>query len=124
MYWRKFYITTTGIEDTSCCGKDIVVYDDYNHQIRHDQNTIGTITTTVGQGAIGNSFKIIEKTPILVGGFGEKSYGKQYRLGNRVYSSDSIAMCVMSQPVGNLGGYSYLYIVDCGEDKNEMWKFK
>lgn len=50
--------------------------------------------------------------PELVGGIGEINYGKQYRQGNRVYSSNTIAMCLLSQPVGNTGGNSYLYEVD------------
>jgi hypothetical protein len=45
-------------------------------------------------------------------GFGEINFGKQYRQGNRVYSSDHIAMALNASPVGNMGGYSYLYIVD------------
>jgi DNA (cytosine-5)-methyltransferase 1 len=49
--------------------------------------------------------------PNLVGGFGEINFGKQYRQGNRVYDSGSIAMCLNSQPVGNMGGNSYLYAV-------------
>ncbi len=39
------------------------------------------------------------------------NYGKQFRQGNRVYDSNHIAMCILSQPVGNCGGYSYLYLV-------------
>lgn len=55
-----------------------------------------------------------EKSPVpeLVGGIGEINFGKQYRQGNRVYSSEKTAMCLMSQPVGNTGGFSYLYNVD------------
>lgn len=49
--------------------------------------------------------------PKLVGGIGERNFGKQYRQGNRIYDSNSIAMCVLAQPVGNTGGYSYLYLV-------------
>ncbi|MBQ2396171.1 MAG: hypothetical protein II304_03885 [Bacteroidales bacterium] len=49
--------------------------------------------------------------PILVGGIGEKNFGKQYRQGNRIYSSNHIAMCLNSSPLGNTGGYSYLYLV-------------
>lgn len=49
--------------------------------------------------------------PQLVGGIGEKNFGKQYRQGNRVYDSDAIAMALNAQPVGNAGGYSYLYAV-------------
>lgn len=49
--------------------------------------------------------------PVLLGGVGEINFGKQYRQGNRIYDSNHIAMCVLSQPVGNAGGYSYLYAV-------------
>ena len=49
--------------------------------------------------------------PILVGGFGDINFGKQYRQGNRVYDSRYIAMACLAQPVGNLGGFSYLYLV-------------
>ena len=49
--------------------------------------------------------------PILVGGVGEINFGKQYRQGNRIYDADHIAMCLLAQPVGNAGGFSYLYLV-------------
>lgn len=48
---------------------------------------------------------------MLVGGIGENNFGKQYRQGNRVYDANHIAMCLTAQPVGNAGGYSYLYAV-------------
>lgn len=54
----------------------------------------------------------MEYKPILIGGIGQINFGKQYRQGNRVYSSDSIAMALLAEPVGNLGGYSYLYLVE------------
>ena len=58
--------------------------------------------------------------PTCLGGFGEINFGKQYRQGNRVYSSDAIAMAVCSSSTGNMGGYSYLYIVeDERRDKNK-----
>mgnify|MGYP000298571637 CR=1 FL=1 len=54
---------------------------------------------------------LLEK-PLLLGGIGkENEFGSQYRQGNRVYSSDACAMALNSQPVGNAGGNSYLYIV-------------
>ena len=53
-----------------------------------------------------------ENKPVLVGGIGEINFGKQFRQGNRVYDGDAIAMCLLSQPVGNAGGFSYLYTVD------------
>lgn len=40
------------------------------------------------------------------------NFGKQFRQGNRVYDSDHVAMCLTAQPLGNAGGYSYLYVVD------------
>ena len=52
-----------------------------------------------------------EHKPVLVGGIGEINFGKQFRQGNRVYDADAIAMALMSQPVGNAGGFSYLYLV-------------
>lgn len=58
--------------------------------------------------------KVIEESPSpeLVGGVGEINFGKQYRQGNRIYSSDKTAMCLLSQPVENTGGYSYLYEIN------------
>lgn len=47
--------------------------------------------------------------PKLVGGIGEKNFGKQFRQGNRVYDSNEIAVCLTARPVGNAGGNSYLY---------------
>lgn len=49
--------------------------------------------------------------PVLVGGLGEINYGKQYRQGNRIYDANATAMCLCSQPIGNAGGNSYLYLV-------------
>lgn len=51
--------------------------------------------------------------PNLLGGVGEINFGKQYRQGNRIYDGESVAMCLLSQPVGNAGGNSYLYAVPC-----------
>jgi len=52
------------------------------------------------------------KLPRLLGGVGgDLEWGKQYRQGNRVYDSNGIAMALTSQPIGNTGGYSYLYLV-------------
>lgn len=61
--------------------------------------------------------------PKLIGGIGEINFGKQWRQGNRVYDSNEIAMCLMAQPVGNAGGFSYLYKIN--NEKNgdmSMWK--
>ena len=56
--------------------------------------------------------------PVLLCGFGEINFGKQYRQGNRVYDSRAIAMALNAEPVGNTGGYSYLYLVIQNEGKN------
>lgn len=47
--------------------------------------------------------------PLLVGGLGEINFGKQHRQGNRIYSSDAIAMALVASPLGIAGDYSYLY---------------
>lgn len=72
---------------------------------------ISPALNTVGGGGL--EPKILQESPMpeLVGGIGEINFGKQYRQGNRVYSSEKTAMCLMAQPVGNAGGYSYLYNV-------------
>lgn len=49
--------------------------------------------------------------PKVICGFGDINFGKQYRQGNRVYSSEYIATALMAEPLGNLGGYSNLYLV-------------
>lgn len=51
------------------------------------------------------------KNPKLIGGIGEKNFGAQYRQGNRVYDSNGVAMAITAEPLGNTGGYSYLYLV-------------
>lgn len=87
--------------------------DNYIIQLPHGSNkgsikkreTLPTITTS----AFEHNNLIMQ--PILCGGIGDKNFGKQYRQGNRVYDSNGIAMALMSNPVGNAGGNSYLYKV-------------
>lgn len=84
-----------------------------NEQIRrvyHENGLSPTLSTM--QGGNRQPKVLTENKPILVGGIGEINFGKQYRQGNRVYSSDNVAMCLMAQPVGNAGGYSYCYLVE------------
>lgn len=74
-------------------------------------NICGTIRTIDS----GGDKRVIENNvkPNLVGGIGEKNFGKQYRQGNRIYDgTESIDMCLNAQPVGNAGGNSYLYQMD------------
>lgn len=75
-----------------------------------------TLTCSCNQGVV-----IEMSKPKLVGGIGEINFGKQFRQGNRVYDSEEIAMCLMAQPVGNTGGFSYLYQIKEKEEKC-MWK--
>ena len=56
-----------------------------------------------------------EIIPKLIGGIGPINFGKQWRQWNRVYDSKSIAMCLTASPLGNAGGYSYLYMVKEGD---------
>ena len=42
----------------------------------------------------------------------EKGLSKNFPQGNRVYDANAIAMACLAQPVGNTGGYSYLYAVN------------
>ena len=58
--------------------------------------------------------------PILLGGFGDINFGKQYRQGNRVYASWISAMALPAQPPGNTGGYTYLSVVRETSDKGRM----
>ena len=68
-----------------------------------------TLTCSCNQGVI---LYMNKNKPILVGGIREINFGKQYRQGNRVYNSDNIAMCLTANPLGNTGGYSYLYSIN------------
>ena len=61
----------------------------------------------------------MHKEPRILGGIGEINFGKQYRQGNRIYDSCSCAMALNSQPVGNSGGYSYLYLVKVKHVKDD-----
>lgn len=62
-----------------------------------------------------SSVNIIRKEnpiPKLMGGIGEKNFGKQYRQGNRVYDANEVAMALGAAPIGNAGGNSYLYAIE------------
>lgn len=58
-----------------------------------------------------------QSKPLVLCGFGTINFGKQYRQGNRVYDSREVAMALNSSPVGNTGGYSYLYLVKTKDGK-------
>ena len=62
---------------------------------------------------------ISEVKPICLTGFGERVFGLQYRQGNRVYDSSQIAVCLTSSPVGSMGGYTNLYLVEINKESKE-----
>lgn len=41
-------------------GREIIIYDDYNSNVRADQDTIGTLTTNIGKNSLRNAYKLIE----------------------------------------------------------------
>lgn len=68
----------------------------------------------IGSEETSNTLTTVQKDnlvvePIIVGGIGEHDFGKQNRQGNRVYSSEGVSCALTAQPLGNAGGYSYLY---------------
>jgi len=98
-----------------------IALDEQNKCIREDFR-VGTLTTDGSSPKKNNRVVINSKyycsdkeespSPELVGGIGDINFGKQYRQGNRIYDSEKTAMCLMSQPVGNTGGFSYLYQIE------------
>ena len=46
--------------DVSSGGRKRIIYDDYNSRVRQDQDTIGTITTNIGNNTLRNGYKLIE----------------------------------------------------------------
>ena len=92
---------TAIIEDQFPGSRDARIYKDYSPTLR--QNCGGLKVANVNNENI---------DPELVGGIGEKNFGKQYRQGNRVYNSEAVAMALNAQPIGNTGGYSYLYAIE------------
>ena len=49
----------TTVQKDNLCLENYIVYDDYNSNVRKDQDTIGTITTNIGNRALRNGTKII-----------------------------------------------------------------
>lgn len=56
----------------------------------------------------------VEVKPKVIGGIGEKNFGKQYREGNRIYDGDKIATALKASNVGCAGGTTNLYSVAVG----------
>lgn len=90
------------VEDQFPGSRDARIYKEYSPSLRTNCNGL----------QVAKGKEETEINPKLVGGIGEKNFGKQYRQGNRVYDSNEIAMALNAQPVGNAGGYSYLYAVE------------
>ena len=102
--------TLTSVQKDNYVCEPIVCEERKDEGIRlFKDDCVGTLRTI---DACGDK-RVIEPeiNPELVGGIGEKNFGKQYRQGNRVYNSETVAMALNAQPVGNTGGYSYLYAV-------------
>lgn len=100
------------VEDQFPGSRDARIYKEYSPTLRQNCNGL----------KVANGEEEAEINPKLVGGIGEKNFGKQYRQGNRVYDSDEIAMALNAQPVGNAGGYSYLYAVE--EQPKIRWRIR
>lgn len=79
----------------------------------------GTSSAAVLIANLGDGEMNKDIAPVMVGGIGEINFGKQYRQGNRIYDANSIAMALLSSPVGNAGGYSYLYAIGGADMNNE-----
>ena len=101
------------VEDQFPGSRDARIYKEYSPTLRQNCNGL----------KVANGEEETEINPKLVGGIGEKNFGKQYRQGNRVYDSDEIAMALNAQPVGNAGGYSYLYAVE-EEQPKIRWRIR
>ena len=112
--------TLTSVQKDNYVAEPIVCEERRDEGIRFfKDDCVGTLRTI---DACGDKRVIeLDMNPQLVGGIGEKNFGKQYRQGNRVYDSNAVAMALNAQPVGNAGGYSYLYAV---EENNNQYGVK
>ena len=63
----------------------------------------------------------MNKEPRILGGIGQTDFGIQYRQGNRIYDSNACAMALVANPVGNLGGNTYLYLIRVKHGENSMY---
>ena len=77
--------------------------------------TITDTVPTLRSETHGNLPKVVESvdiSPEVIGGIGEKNFGKQWRQGNRIYDGEKIATALEAHPVGNTGGNTNLYAVE------------
>jgi DNA (cytosine-5)-methyltransferase 1 len=105
-------------EDNNLTTKETIIYDDYNSTIRKDQDTIGTLTTNIGNDAPRNGYKLIEKQNSLrirkltpkecyrLMGFGDEAYElaapKQSHTSLYHQAGDSIVVNVLMGLFGSL----------------------
>jgi len=65
------------------------------------------------EAGVTNTLSTVQKDNLLatevVGGIGDKNFGKQFRQGNRIYDGNKNATALSAQPVGNAGGDTNLY---------------
>lgn len=60
-YIKQTNSLSTDIGNNAVVGGSAIIYDDYNSNIRKEQNTIGTLTTNIGHSSLRNAYKIIER---------------------------------------------------------------
>lgn len=61
-YIKQTNSLSTDIGSNAAVGGSAIIYDDYNSNIRKEQNTIGTLTTNIGHSSLRTAYKIIERT--------------------------------------------------------------
>jgi len=74
--------------------KENIIYDDYNSNIRKDQDTIGTLTTNCGSGSVKNGWKVIEHNQEFEFPKGEKCDNKIKVIGNYMPSGHNASRIV------------------------------
>lgn len=54
-------VASTCMSSEPAGGRERIVYDDYNSNVRTDQDTIGTLTLNIGKSSFRNAYKLIER---------------------------------------------------------------
>ena len=72
-----------------------IAYDEQNNTLRTD-GTVGTLTTD-GSSPKHNNRVIVTDEPKVIGGVGEKTFGKQYPQGNRIYDVEHISPALQAK---------------------------
>ena len=87
----------------------LIVYDDYNSHVRGDQETVGTITTTIGNSAERNAQKLIDPINRRVRKFTPKEALRL--MGFRDCDYEKVASCVAKTEIYKEAGNSI--VVNC-----------